>query len=301
MLRASAFVTFLLVAVPASAQPSALPAGLDHPARAMALRPTGMALQRFEWDTIMWNGGTSARTSGQHADVMHYARNEWEARIPYESLLFEIAAGAYVQWMPGQLVVLTTNNVELGASFRDAPAPGWRYELGGTVTVPSRTDTTLDSPPPVPSLYPRLPLRGVLRSLRFGGWNPQRFALSTLALVPHARVEVDPIAELVLGLEVDMPILISYGNGGVEPYPQLALEIAGRFEELCLAGLRTELTSYEGWNVLFEPFVRLAFPFRTTDAFVRLALRVPVGPAYPFVTEAPLGYIGGALEGGILF
>ncbi len=208
--------------------------------------------------------------------------------------------------------VLSTNNLELGASFRDAPLPGLRYEIGGAVDVPSRTyaraGTAFSSSTPYHYLYPMLPRR-FLYNRRGAGWNPQRFLVSSVAIVPHARIEWDPIREMALGLEVDVPVLVDADNGRFTVLPQVAIEVAGRFEGACLAGVRAELTTSPargfpgqgGVSVSAEPFLRLALPVERTNVFVRLGLRVPFGPAYPFIASHPIGFIGGTLAAGALY
>lgn len=311
-MRALVLLLASLVALPASAQPTSLPEGLDYPDRAMALRPTGLALHRFGWSTMIFHDAAGPM------DVAHQFANEQEGRVPIDSLLLEVAAGATLHWIRlptgsldpavfprrDDLVVLVAHNVQLGAAFRDAPAPGWRYELGGALTVPSWTVTTIDAddpPPPgsVPSPFPESPIRNLLAA-RATGWNAHRHRRDTLSIVAHARLELDPIPELVIGVEADVPFTVLFETESVDVRPQVALEIAGRFEEVSLAGLRAELTSYPDVNVLLEPFVRLTYALGSGAAFVRVGLRLPLGPGYPFATEAPLGYVGATLEAGAL-
>lgn len=295
MRRALVVVAISLATLPAAAQTS-LPTGLDFPDRAMALRPTGMALQRFEWTTLTWNPPPGS--PGMSGTLAKLAANTFEARVPIDSLLLEVAAGGATVWGSGG-VTLASDALEVGAAFRDAPAPGWRYELGGAVAVPSVTYTT-QPPPPSRTLYPTVAPRDLPRQR--SAWNPQRLARDTMSVVPHARVEVDPIAEMVLGLEVDVPILVSMMDGHVDVLPQIALEAAARIERSSLVGMRGELTTYRGASVLIEPFVRIALPFHRSDAFVRVGVRIPLGPAFPFaIGGTPFGFIGGAIDAGALF
>lgn len=305
-MRALVLLLASLVALPASAQPTSLPEGLEYPDRAMALRPTGLALHRIGWSTMIFHDAAGPM------DVAHQFANEQEGRVPIDSLLLEVAAGATLHWIRlptrsldpavvprhDDIVVLVTHNVQLGAAFRDAPAPGWRYELGGALTMPSETRTVIDG---VDDESSHLPLRNLLDSLpAWLGWNAHRHRRDTLSIVAHARLELDPIPELVIGAEVDVPITLAFDREEVDVRPQVALEIAGRFEEVSLAGLRAELTSYPDVNVLLEPFVRLTYALGSGAVFVRVGLRLPLGPGYPFATEAPLGYVGATLEAGAL-
>lgn len=283
-----------LHATTGAAQTDDRPSGLGYRERAMALRPTGMLMHRVGWHAVdLHLPDTSSMAHSLSQDV--------EARIPIDSLVIEASAGLHVSWGLGPFNGAIVHNPQLGAHFRDAPARGWRYELGGMVTIATLAQTPSETRPPgsLAPLFPRLPIRHALHRM-VRTWSAYRYVPGVFAVVPHARLEVDALAELVLGLDVDLPILIA-ATGSASVHTQVALEIAGRFERTCLAGLRTELTTYPNVNVLFEPFVRLAVPFLSTDLFTRISLRIPVGPTFPFLTDGPAGHLGGAVELGALF
>jgi hypothetical protein len=274
-----------------------MPRGLDLPDRAMALRPTAMILHRVTWSALYFNVPRYPRDAP--VPMFHYVGQEVELRIPFDALLLEASMGGRYHEIVGQYAF---DNPELGAMFRDAPAPGFRYELGSAMTVPI-ADTVVverEEPPPrggVSDLYPRLPIRNVTVVNQGAQWNVHRALLSTIAIIPRMRFELDPLSFLALGLEVDIPIVMDIDRAQVEVYPQIAIEIAGRFEEASFIGTRVELTSYRAYNFLLEPFVRLAFDGGPLWGFVRVAARFSVAsipglgffPIEDYSTSAELG------------
>lgn len=224
--------------------------------------------------------------------------------------MFELAMSAIVIRLPSELAVevVDLGNPELGASFRDTPADGWRFELGGAVTLPTATREIVSAPPPpvpgmVAPLYPTLPLRNILNQRPYG-WNAHRLVLDAAAVIAHARGEWDPIPQLVVALQVDLAMHVALDGGGVDFYPQAELTVAGRFLDSSLLGLRAELTTF-GWtdfNVMLDPFVRLDLPDDGADAhaFLRASVRVPLGPSYRLPDSSLPGWLGASLELGVL-
>jgi hypothetical protein len=301
-LRCIALVTGL-AAAPANAQ---VPEGMDFPDRAVALRPTGMICGRASWETTVLHPVYGVVTD-------HAAGHTFEARIPYGSLLIEVAMSGILSWSWPELddpgVLFETGNPELGAAFRDAPAPGWRFEIGGAITIPISQVLVLDS------IEPRF-TTGDFPPGSFGveapmntDWNLQRRIRNTFTLLARAHGEFDPIPEIVLGLELVLPLYVAAAEQRVFVYPRVALEGAYRWA-FSLVGLRVELATfplsygfaYSEWiDFLLEPFVRYAFSDIQGTPYLRASLRVPVGPSVPFIGSEPVGVIGAALEIGTLF
>lgn len=280
--------------------------GLEYPARAQALLPAGLASHGGAWDLILLNGVPPGATSRMIGSLI---TSELDARIPIESLILQLRYAGAVRWFrlgPDQTVTIETGNPSLGAFFRDAPAHGWRYELGGSTTVPVATSTTADGrdpPIPVSLLFPPLPLPIPRRATDLG-WDTHLYDESTWSLIPRARVEWDPIEELVLGLEVRVPVLLRFLRRGVtvEAIPQGRLEIAYRVPRWLFLGVRFDVTRTlqpSSVSTALEPFVRVDIPDAWT--FLRLGLRIPLGPAYPFAATEPVGLLGVSLHGGVLF
>lgn len=309
-----------LILAPTAPQPARAdgpPSARSYPERARALWPTGSAGASTVVDVEITRGETDGRDPAVPAGT-HYERvfrrlithTGW-ARVPLDSAVLSVRYAGLVQWVESapsdELVVLRGGNPELGVAFFDAPAPGWRYELGGALTVPAATQTVVDgSEPRGASLFPTLPPAAALgwHSL---GWDAHLVAIDTLAVVARGRIAWDPLAELALGVDVASVLHVPL-SGGPFVVAQVALQVAGRIDGAQLVGLRAELTTYsvETWvpsevNVLLESFVRLAATNIAPGAFVRMALRLPLGPAFPFATQSPFGYLGASLAGGVLY
>ncbi len=305
-----------LASAPAHAQ---TPAGdLTFPARGAALRPTGTAVLRTGW---MARHTRFAPRNDRFLDA-DFAFQEVEVRVPIGGLVLEAAAGVFEAMLwenvgGDHVVALHAQNPEVGAYFSDAPSHHWRYELGGSISVAPDASVTLDSFDPTFMGIPLFEMPRVVHSpdeVR-AGWLSQRHAPGAVIGTPRLYAELAPIDELVLAARVEVPIQVTY-RGAVDVYPQASLSVAFRDTQRFFLGLETRITSWAGadygdWyghavGVAFVPFARVGFLEREYGGFVRLALTLPVGPAYLLTgtqstTTAQPGYVGGELAVGALY
>lgn len=286
-----------------------VPASLEYPDRAAAIRPTGMVELSASWA----HGHTRYALGGFEE---HLLVQSVEARVPYESLLVEVSwVGALEHYRIAEddwedtLLVYRVGNPRIGASFRDA-GRGWRYEIGSAINLgwlhgevleyvmgPGRRSPSVVTPAP--------PHETHLFRHR-SGWNWFQLAEGAVAWIAHGRVEVDPAPELVLGAELDLPIVAITRQGTVHVAPQVALEVAWRFLAHALLGVRAQLVAVPQWRdyaviTSIEPFVRVGYGGRDVGYYGLLAADVQLGPDRVWSEIDPTGSVALKLAGGVLF
>lgn len=299
---------------------------MTFPARAMALRPTGMALLRLGW--MSRRSFVSIPEDDVYVD-WDLPFQELEVRVPIGGVLVEAVAGSsqaigWDRFRDDAGVAVFASNPQLGAYFIDAPAVDWRYELGGAIVIPvdAVSETDAGRVPLGPGMFvSATPYDGPTSEER-AGWNAHRHRFGAVVGVARARVEYAPFAELILGAQLDLPIHVAL-DGSANLFPQGALEVAYRFEELLQVGVRTRLSSYAEQplpvpggvirndphheiGIALEPFVRLMFLRGEEAMFARFALVTPLGPAYPALgsevgSTSSRGYLGVELALGGLY
>ena len=304
----------------AAAQEGETRDGLSFPERAMALHPTGATVLRGSWVRAF----PPSATEWDDDEFIHsdFTVQEIEARIPIGAVLLEGAFGSSQQIFsrsvdPDRFVVLYPSSPQLGAYYIAAPAPGWRVELGGALAIGIHESEVIDSAcygTPMYCLSPQPPGPTGEETL---GWNAYRRTLDAVVAIPRARVEWDPVPDLALGAEIEIPIYVFHERGEVNAFPQGMIEVAVRGWSAILVGARTQLTSYftERWrtdrrhelNVTLEPFVRGMLFERAVGGFVEASALFSMGPAYPLIGN-PLhssyfsgGYFGAQLELGVSY
>lgn len=317
--RATLVLLACLAAAP-SAEAQAPQGDMTFPARGTALRPTGLAQLRAGW---MARYGRLGSVSVADSD---FSFQELEVRVPLGGVVLEAAVGMSQQilWNAHEMsddnaVILRAQNPELGAFFSDAPADGWRYELGGSIGFPVDASEVVDAlnvdEPGYMPLFRALPVETTPGEERVG-WHAHRYRREAVVAVPRAYVEYAPLPELVLAARLEVPVHVVL-DGDVGVYPQGSLAIAYRDEGRRFVGLRTRFTSWGEipfygpermqLGVAMEPFVRVGFLERDFGGFVRLAAVFPIVFAYPLVgiesssSEATRGYFGGELSIGALY
>lgn len=324
--RCAAWLALVLFGVPALAAAQREPAGgMDFPDRAGALRPTGAVTLRGSWVRrfapagVVWDDD----------EIIHgdFTMQELEARVPIGGLLLEAVFGSTQRIYsrhagPDRGVWLYPNAPQLGGYFIDAPDPHWRYELGGAIAVGIDEEVTADDACVRIGTSCARPVTLLDDTgAETLGWDAHRRTRDAVIGIPRARVEWSPISPLLLGAELELPIYAFYDGRGAEVFPQGAVEAAYRFLGASLVGLRTRVTSRApgarvapgevGYyvDVTFEPYARLAFLEPTWGGFVRAAVLLTVGPAYPLVFAPEEtgrgpdsgGFLGAMLDVGALY
>lgn len=313
------FVAGLFVLLEASPAKAQLSSGeMAFPARAGALRPTGMTQLRFGWMTRQAPTPAMDDTFTD-ADFLY---QELEARVPLGSVVLEAAAGVSQEmgWNNASgdnAALVHAQNPELGAYFCDAPDVAWRYELGGSLAFPLEATAVID--PGLASdgggggfLYPgfRTGPGGEERA----GWLARRHVDGAVVGTARAYLELSPVPELVLAALLEVPMFVGL-DGGFDVYPAGSVTVAYRDEELLFVGLETRVSSFSrpafgAWEpshnlgVALVPFARMGFLERDEGGFVRIAGVLPLGFSYPLVgleTSFFGGYLGGEVSLGALY
>lgn len=289
--------------VPAQAQ-------LEFPDRAAALRPSGMVESSTTWGM--------ARTDYSGTDFVeeHLLVFALDARIPIESLILEVSildAISVVRVRQDAVHYEGTYNAlgnpRIGASWHHADHAGLRAEIGGALNIPylatqSPEPLRIDVSPEPPIIVP--PPRQHQRHR--GGWSAFQLEADRFAVMAHARVELDLAPEVVIGGELDLPLVARLDRSEVMFLPQLSLEGAFRFLQLSLIGLRAQATvvhplTHYGLVVLLEPFLRVVQLVEDVAAFGTLSVPISVGPdSLPSDNgPSPTVFAGLKVGGGVLF
>lgn len=290
---------------PAQAQTSAL----DWPHRGAALRPTGMV----ETST-MWSTGRVQYAGGDFFEEHHFAFAV-DARVPIESLLLEVSVLDVVSVLrasdgdeTAEGTYNALGNPRVGASWHSADDAGLRLEIGGALNIPylARQNVQrleLGSAGPGYGVV-IVPDRARLR----GGWSAFQLTDARFAVTAHARVELDPSPDLAIGGELDLPLVFQLDRGQTVFLPQLAVEGAYRFFGFSLVGLRLQgvvvhIAGRYGFDVLLEPFLRLAQRIDAVAAYGAVSVQLDLGPDHPpsFSGSPVRGLFGLKLGGGVLF
>jgi hypothetical protein len=267
------------ISSPASAQDTFEPEDGDFPDRAAAIRPIGLVEMGATWST----------SSIDREYVEWVVIPALDVRIPVtQGLLVEasfVDALHIFHFYESELRGAPTGvsnhfgGPRFGASFWEQLV-GWRYEVGGALNVPHLESTPI-AYVPLGGFVGSVPLTGETLPRVRGGWNAWQLMPDTLAIVAHARVEVDAAPELVFGFELDVPLVLDLIRNEVRVQVQTRVEAAYRFLESSLFGLRAQLTSTNGWGtygatLLFEPFLRLVAPFGDLAPFVLVSSQIPI-------------------------
>lgn len=295
------------------------PTSLDYPDRAMALRPAGMVETALTWGTDRHDFGFGEGCE-EHLWVASV-----DARVPIDELVLEasyLQATYYTRYdeergdgYDGTYV--RGGGPRLGASIR-YQGDVWRGEVGGALGLPLAWDEAPDlllidrsfGAPDfafVPDAFHYTRHRG--------GWNAFQLSRGRLALVAHTRWEVDPAPEVVLGVELDLPVVVKLEGEDVMVLPQIALEGAWRFWRASVLGLRAQLVTIDmayssgetgeyGAVALLEPFVRVAADEPHAAPFATAALQITLGPdqATSFTSSSACAALFGLkVGGGVLF
>lgn len=113
--------------------------------------------------------------------------------------------------------------------------------------------------------------------------------------------------ELVLGSELDLPVVFELRTGSAAFAPQVALEGAWRFLAHSMLGLRAQLVVFSrtanqyGVATSLEPFLRLGYADRELGYFGVISASIYLGPDRPFAPLDPRGSVELKLGGGLLF